>query len=225
MSVGTSTRPAPDLTCYLVTDEALCASVGRSVLDTVKAAVEGGVTCVQLRAKDANGGPFLEDVLEVAEAVGHQVPIIVNDRVDVFLAARALGAKVAGVHVGQADLPASVVRRLIGDDAYLGLSVGTAEEARIAAEEGSADHVGLSVLRSTSTKTDTPDVLGYEGCAELADLVNMPSCAIGGVTVADTGALVQAGVDGSAIVSAICCAPDPGAACAEVVAAWKEARQ
>ncbi|MDC4232336.1 thiamine phosphate synthase [Actinomyces sp. B33] len=220
----TAARPAPDLTCYLVTDEDLCASAGRSVLDTVVSAVDGGATCVQLRAKTTDGGPFLDQVVEVARAVGDRVPIIVNDRVDVFLAARALGAPVAGVHVGQSDLPAPVVRRLIGDDAYLGVSVGTDDEALAARREGAADHVGLSVLRSTTTKTDTPDVLGYDGCERLAALAGLPSCAIGGVGAADVAPLAAAGVDGAAIVSAICCAPDPAAACAQVVAAWRQAR-
>lgn len=215
-------RPAPDLRVYLVTDAALCESAGRSVLDTVTAAVEGGATCVQLRAKDSDGGPFLDEVLAVARAVGERVPVIVNDRVDVFLAARALGAAVAGVHVGQSDLPAPVVRRLIGDGAYLGLSIGTEEEALRAREEGAADHVGLSVLRGTATKTDTPDVLGFEGCERLKALVGMPSVAIGGVGVADMAQLARIGVDGGAVVSAICCADDPAAAAAQLLAAWNE---
>lgn len=215
-------RPAPDLRVYLVTDADLCESAGRTVLQTVEAAVEGGATCVQLRAKTSDGGPFLAEVLEVCEAVGERVPVIVNDRVDVFLAARALGAAVAGVHVGQSDLPAPVVRDLIGDGAYLGLSVGTDEEARIAREAGAADHVGLSVLRTTSTKTDTPDVLGFDGCERLAREVGMGSVAIGGVGVADMAELARRGIGGGAVVSAICCAPDPRAAAAELLAAWNE---
>ncbi|WP_115728108.1 thiamine phosphate synthase [Actinomyces culturomici] len=215
-------RPAPDLRVYLVTDDDLCAGAGRTVLETVVEAVEGGATCVQLRAKTSDGGPFLAEVLEIARAVGDRVPVIVNDRVDVFLAARALGAPVAGVHVGQSDLPAGVVRSLIGEDAYLGLSIGTDEEARIAAAEGAADHVGLSVLRSTATKTDTPDVLGFDGCARLRGIVGMPSVAIGGVGRADMPELARIGVDGGAVVSAICCAEDPRAAAADLLAAWNE---
>lgn len=215
-------RPAPDLRVYLVTDDDLCAGAGRTVLETVVEAVEGGATCVQLRAKTSDGGPFLAEVLETARAVGDRVPVIVNDRVDVFLAARALGAPVAGVHVGQSDLPAGVVRSLIGEDAYLGLSIGTDEEARIAAAEGAADHVGLSVLRSTATKTDTPDVLGFDGCARLRGIVGMPSVAIGGVGRADMPELARIGVDGGAVVSAICCAEDPRAAAADLLAAWNE---
>lgn len=218
-------RAAPDLRVYFVTDADLCESAGRTVCETVIAAVEGGATCVQLRAKDSDGGPFLEEVLEVAKAVGESVPVIVNDRVDVFLAARALGAQVAGVHVGQSDLPASLVRTLIGEDAYLGLSIGTQEEAQAAREEGVADHVGLSVLRTTATKTDTPDVLGFEGCERLKRIVAMPAVAIGGVGVDDMARLARIGVDGGAIVSGICCAPDPAATAAELLAQWNEGAQ
>ena len=89
-------RVAPDLSVYLITDESQCRSRGRDVLDTVEAAVDGGVTCVQLRAKGTDGGLFLTQVLEVAEVIGDQVPVIVNDRVDIFLAARDQGAPVAG---------------------------------------------------------------------------------------------------------------------------------
>ena len=216
-------RNAPDLRVYLVTDAEQCESMGRSVRETVEAAVEGGATCVQLRAKTSDGGPFLDEVCEVANAVGDQVPVIVNDRVDVFLAARALGVPVAGVHVGQADLPAKVVREMIGEVAFLGLSVGTDEEARIAASEGVADHVGLSVLRTTATKTDTPDVLGYDGCERLARLAVMPSVAIGGVGIDDMAPLKARGVNGAAVVSAICCAEDPKQAARDLLNAWSSA--
>ncbi len=218
-------RAAPDLRVYFVTDADLCESAGRTVRETVIAAVEGGATCVQLRAKDSDGRPFLEEVLEVAKAVGEKVPVIVNDRVDVFLAARALGAQVAGVHVGQSDLPASLVRTLIGEDAYLGLSIGTQEEAQAARKEGAADHVGLSVLRTTATKTDTPDVLGFEGCERLKRIVGIPAVAIGGVGVDDMAQLARIGIDGGAIVSAICCAPDPAATAAQLLAQWNEGAQ
>ena len=100
--------------------EGQCRSRGRDVLATVEAAVDGGVTCVQLRAKGTDGGLFLTQVLEVAEVIGDQVPVIVNDRVDIFLAARDQGAPVAGVHLGQSDLPARIARRLVGEEAYLG---------------------------------------------------------------------------------------------------------
>ena len=194
-------RAAPDLSVYLVTDEDQCRSRGRDVLATVAAAVDGGVTCVQLRAKDADGGPFLTRVLDVAGAVGDRVPVIVNDRVDVFLAARDLGAPVAGVHLGQSDLPADVARRLIGDDAYLGLSAATPDELRAAREQGACDHVGV---------------------ARMAALTDLPAVAIGGVTAGDLPALRAGGLAGAAVVSAICLAEDPGRAAAALRRAWDE---
>ncbi|WP_167145925.1 thiamine phosphate synthase [Actinomyces sp. ZJ308] len=213
-------RAAPDLSLYLVTDEDQCRSRGRDVVRTVEAAVDGGVTCVQLRAKDADGGPFLTQVLEVAEAVGGQVPVIVNDRVDVFLAARDLGARIAGVHLGQLDLPAGVARRLIGDEAYLGLSTATRSEMCAAQEQGACDYVGIGVVRDTATKADAPKSLGINGVVRMSALTDLPAVAIGGVTVADLPALRAGGLDGAAVVSAICTAEDPRRAAAALRAAW-----
>ena len=215
-------RPAPDLSLYLVTDEAQCAGAGRSVLETVVAAVDGGATCVQLRAKDADGGPFLRQVIEVCRAVGSRVPVLVNDRVDVFLAARELGARVAGVHVGQSDLPAPLVRALIGDGAFLGLSASTDAQVIAAQDEGSCDHLGIGTVRETATKTDAPGGLGVAGVARAASLVELPAVAIGGVKAPDMAPLAAAGLAGGAVVSAICCAPDPRRAAAELLAAWRE---
>ncbi len=217
-----SARPAPDLRLYLVTDAAQCASRGRTVLETVTAAADAGVTFVQLRAKDAEGGAFLQEVLDVCAAVGDRVPVIVNDRVDVFLAARDLGAHVAGVHVGQRDLPASVVRRLIGDDAFLGLSASTPEEIAAAEAEGACDHLGIGTVRATATKTDAPTGLGTDGVAALAARTDLPAVAIGGITAHDLPALAAGGLAGAAVVSAICLAEDPAAATRTLRAAWNE---
>ena len=213
-------RAVPNLSVYLVTDEGQCRSRGRSVLQTVEAAVDGGVTCVQLRAKDTDGGPFLAQVRAVAGAVGDRVPVIVNDRVDVFLAARDLGAPVAGVHVGQSDLPAGVVRALIGDDACIGLSAATPDELRAARAEGACDYVGIGVVHDTATKTDAPRGLGADGVARMAALTDLPSVAIGGITAADLPALRAGGLDGAAVVSASCTAEDPRAAAGGLRAAW-----
>lgn len=217
-----SARPAPDLRLYLVTDAAQCASRGRTVLETVTAAVDAGVTCVQLRAKDAEGGAFLQEVLDVCAAVGDRVPVIVNDRVDVYLAARDLGARVAGVHAGQRDLPAAVVRRLIGDDAFLGLSASTPEEIAAAEAEGACDHLGIGTVRATATKTDAPTGLGTDGVAALAARTALPAVAIGGITARDLPALAEGGLAGAAVVSAICLAEDPAAAARTLRAAWNE---
>ncbi|WP_308800491.1 thiamine phosphate synthase, partial [Streptomyces sp. NEAU-H3] len=123
----------PDLSVYLVTDTAQCAARGRTVVETVAAAVAGGVTAVQVREKDAGGRAFLEQVRTVADVLPAHVTLLVNDRVDVYLAARAAGARVHGVHVGQSDLPVAAVRDLVGADALLGLSAATSGELAEAA--------------------------------------------------------------------------------------------
>lgn len=210
-----------DLSLYLVTDADQCHARGRSVLDTVALAVAGGVTCVQLRAKDADARAFLAEVLDVAHAVGHRVPVIVNDRVDVFLAARAMGAPVAGVHVGQSDLPADLVRRLIGPDATLGLSAASPEEiAAAAADPAAIDYIGIGAVHATATKPDAPPALGVAGTAALARTTTLPAVAIGGITASDLPELAAGGLAGAAVVSAICCADDPRQAAAELAAAW-----
>lgn len=204
----------PDaLTLYLVTDSRL--SGPRGVLDVVTAAVAGGVTCVQVRDKDASGRALLELVTAVADRVGDRVPVLVNDRVDVYLAARDVGVAVAGVHVGQQDLPVTAVRRLIGPDAVLGLSAATTDEldAVAAQPDGTVDYLGIGAVHATATKPDAPAPLGVDGfaraVAHVLDGSGLPAVAIGGVGPEDAAALRGAGATGIAVVSAICAAPDP----------------
>ncbi|WP_306319989.1 MULTISPECIES: thiamine phosphate synthase [unclassified Streptomyces] len=212
---------SPDLSVYLVTDPDQCAALGRTVADTVARAVAGGVTAVQVREKRAGGREFLRTVLDVAEVLPEHVALIVNDRVDVFLAARASGARVTGVHVGQSDLPAASVRQLIGDDAVLGLSAATREEVRAAAKDPArVDHIGIGALHATRTKADAPAPLGHEGFAELVRGSPLPAVAIGGVTPEDLPHLRAAGAAGAAVVSGICAADDPRTAARTYADAW-----
>ncbi|MEU8828156.1 thiamine phosphate synthase [Streptomyces sp. NPDC048636] len=213
-------RPV-DLSVYLVTDTAQCAARGRSVAETVARAVAGGVTAVQVREKTADGGDFLRTVLEVAAVLPESVALIVNDRVDVFLAARSAGARVTGVHVGQSDLPAAAVRELIGEGPVLGLSAATPEGLRAAAESTArVDHVGIGALHTTRTKADSPPALGHDGFARLVALTPLPAVAIGGVTPADLPRLRAAGAVGAAVVSGVCAAEDPRSAAAAYARAW-----
>ncbi|MBN9631895.1 MAG: thiamine phosphate synthase, partial [Actinobacteria bacterium] len=131
-----------DLSVYLVTDSAGAERAGHDLFDVLRAAAPG-VSAVQLREKDATARRFLDTVLQSSAALPRDVAIIVNDRVDVFLAARAAGARVSGVHVGQSDLPADAVRGLIGPDAILGVSASTPRELALAAESGAVDYVGI----------------------------------------------------------------------------------
>jgi thiamine-phosphate pyrophosphorylase len=188
-----------------VTDAGL--SRGRSHLSIVEAAVRGGVTIVQYREKNASTHRMIEEaaeLLRLCRATG--IPFIVNDRIDVALAVDA-----DGVHVGQDDMPASVARRLIGKKKILGVSAGSAEEARKAVLDG-ADYIGASPIFSTPTKPDAPPPLGIEGLREVTRAVKIPVVAIGGISEMNAAAMIEAGAAGVAVVSAIVAAEDVEAA-------------
>lgn len=211
------------LVLHLVTDTALCAP--RTVPDVAAAAVAGGAGMVQVREKHATARELVALLVAVAERVGRDVPVLVDDRADVYLAARAAGAPVAGVHVGQSDLPVELARRICGPDAVLGLSAAGAGEldAAAALPPGTVDYLGVGALRATRTKPDHPEPLGLEGFARAAARIRLPCLAIGGVTADDAPALHAAGAAGLAVVSGICADPDPAAAAARYVRAFRSA--
>jgi thiamine-phosphate pyrophosphorylase len=220
---GSATRALPklDLSLYLVTDSALAALAGHSIVDVVRWAVAGGVTAVQVREKDASAREFLDTVLAIADVLPANVALIVNDRVDVFLSARAAGRRVTGVHVGQSDLPVEAVRELVGAEAIVGLSASTDEQLRLAASPSArVDYVGIGALHPTRTKRDAPAALGLTELARLVSVSPLPAVAIGGVSRLDLAAIRASGAAGAAVVSAICAAPDPEAAARELRAAW-----
>lgn len=205
-----STRFDPAaLRLYHVTDPQL--SRPRSIADVARLAVDGGATMVQVRAKDASGRELLELLGAVVAAVAGRVPVVVDDRVECHLAARARGIASDGVHVGQSDLPPEDARRLCGPEAILGLSA--ASEAEIAAAAalpgGTVDYLGIGAVRATATKPDAPQPLGIDGFARARALSPLPAVAIGGIRPEDCAGLLAAGADGVAVVSGICAAPDP----------------
>ncbi len=206
---------------YLVTDTALCGA--RGVVDTVRAAVAGGVTTIQVREKHASAADFYALVLAVAEAAANRATVLVDDRVDVFLAARAAGAAVHGVHVGQTDLPADAVRTIVGPDAVVGLTANTPAHLALLAKlpAGTVDYLGAGVIRPTLTKPDHPEPLGLDGFADFAALSPLPVVAIGGILLEDVAALRKAGASGAAVVSAICGSADPLRAATDLVTAWR----
>ena len=213
-----------DLSIYLVTNTSQAAAAGHDLADLVAAAVAGGVTAVQVREKDADAGEFLDTVLKVAAVLPEPVALFVNDRVDVFLAARAAGARVTGVHVGQQDLPVAAVRALVGPDALIGLTANTPAELVAAGRElGRVDYVGIGSVHATASKADAAPALGVAGFAGLAGSTSLPAVAIGGVTVADVPGLRAAGAAGVAVISAVCAAPDPRAAALRLARAWAAA--
>ncbi len=206
-----------DLSVYFVTDPVLCAA--RGVVETALAAVQGGATLVQLRDPQANGRALFEAAAALVAALRPTgVPLIVNDRPDIALAAGA-----AGVHVGQGDLPAAVVRQLLGPDAIVGLSI--TDPAQLAdVPWDCVDHLGAGPVFTTATKADAAPAMGLAGLAAVCAQARCPVVAIGGIGLAQAGACIQAGADGVAVVSAIAAAADPAAASRQLAAAVKEAR-
>lgn len=207
-----------DLSVYLVTDRTLLS--GRQLVDVVAAAVEGGVTCVQLREKDTPAREFVslaEELLKVLRPAG--VPLIINDRIDVAVAADADGA-----HVGRDDVPAAAARKILGPDRILGVTVATPDEALKAAEEG-ADYVGASAVFATPTKTDTGTPMGIEGLWRLCEVSPVPVVAIGGVNAENAAEMIRAGAAGVAVVRAIMAAPDPKAAAQQLREIVEKARR
>jgi thiamine-phosphate pyrophosphorylase len=189
-----------DYSLYLVTDRGL--SRGRSTLEVVRAAVRGGVTCVQLREKTAATRAFIEEALGVRAYLNScGVPLIINDRVDVAL---AVGAD--GVHLGQSDMPLAAARALVGAAMVIGIS---AESVRDAVEAAGADYLGVSPVFATPTKADTAAPLGLEGLRAIREAVKTPLVAIGGLNRGNAAAAIRSGADGVAVVSAIVAADDP----------------
>ena len=186
-----------DLTLTLVTDVALCGP--RGVPAVVRAAVAGGVTAVQVRAKDASDRERLA---------------LVDDAVDVALLAGA-----DGVHLGQSDLPVPEVRALGGPDLLIGLSVSSVEEVRAAAGVA-VDYLGVGPVWATSTKPLAAPPLGPAGTAEVVAAAGVPCVAIGGVGAATVGQLRGRGLAGFCVVSALCAADDPEAAARDLRARW-----
>lgn len=214
-----SRRPSPT-GVYFVADHAVCGDHG--IVETARAAVAAGVGTVQVRDKRGSAARQLELVVAVASAVGDRALVIVNDRVDVYLAARVAGAPVHGVHLGQQDLPALLARRLIGDEAVLGVSAQSPQQldaiGRLPA--GCVDYLGVGAVRETTTKPDHPAALGVEGIAALVASTPLPCVAIGGIGAGDLPALRRAGAAGAAVASAIGSADDPRRAALSLVAAW-----
>lgn len=217
------TRHVADLRLHVLTDAALCGA--RGVPETARAAVDGGATVVQVRAKHASTAELLDLVHRVADAVRGRATVLVNDRVDVYLAARNGGACVHGVHVGQSDLPAATVRALVGPDAVVGLTAHRPEHlAAVAAlPTGTIDYLGVGVVRRTTTKPDHPPVLGIPGIAALNAATPLPCVAIGGIRPPDLPTLRHHGLAGVAVLSAVCTAPSPHAATRTLTHRWAAA--
>lgn len=208
-----------DLALHLVTDHRVPFERLRDIVDQ---AVGAGVSVVQLRDKIATGGELYARTLDLADVVAGRCAFVVDDRLDVVLAARDRGVRVDGIHLGQSDLPVDAARALLGADAVVGWTANTPQHlaAAEAFPAGTLDYLGVGVIRATTTKPDHPRPLGIDGFAALAASTDLPCVAIGGIDVGDVRALRAAAAAGVAVVSAVCAADDPGAVVRDLRAAW-----
>lgn len=196
---------ANSLRLCLVTDREL--AKGRVLVDVVAAAVQGGVTMVQLREKNAPTRAFLEDARALKALLAPlNVPLIINDRADIALAVDA-----DGVHVGQKDMPVEIVRQMVGPGKIIGLSI-TNHEQIARPDAGQTDYLGLGPLYLQQTKSDAATPLGVEGFRALRAATTKPVVAIGGLKADNSGPVIAAGANGLAVVSGIVSADDPKAA-------------
>jgi len=196
-------RPSPRLwRLYVITDEKV--SRGRSHLQVAEAAIRGGADVLQLRDKEAPGGRLYRVALGLRKLTREaKVPFIVNDRLDIALAVDA-----DGVHVGQADLPASVARGLLGPGKILGVSADTIEQA-VRAERDGADYLGVGpVFEARGTKADAGAPLGLDRIARIRRRCRLPIVAIGGIDAGNARKVREAGADAAAVISGISAADD-----------------
>lgn len=207
-----------DLSLYLVLDPVLCEPIG--MVETARLAVEGGATTVQLRSKHASTRDLIATGLALKAALaGTGVPLIVNDDVE---AAIAIGAD--GIHVGQGDLAAVIVRSRVGNDMVVGLSVETEALAR-RIDPSVVDYVGIGPVFATATKPDHKQPIGFDGLARIVAQSPVPAVAIGGLKGEHAKPVLSAGAQGLAVVSAICGQPDPRAAARSIAQSIEGARQ
>ena len=184
-----------DYSLYLVTDRD-CLQ-GKDLFESVSEAIKGGVTVVQLREKDATSREFFNIGLKLKKITTYyNVPLIINDRVDIALALDA-----DGVHVGQDDLQAKLVRKLIGNNKIIGVSTKTKEQAKKASLDG-ANYLGVGAVFPTFTKKDASE-LNFDEITNICKAVDIPVLGIGGINLENVSELNKIGLDGICVVSAI----------------------
>ena len=189
------------LRLHVVMDHDL--SRGRDMLTVAAAALDGGATVIQLRDKAASTRALIEEGLALRALTRERgALLIVNDRVDVALAVEADGA-----HVGQDDMPAALVRRLLGPGRILGVSAGTLEEAQRAVTDG-ADYLGIAPIFPTQSKADAGPATGADLLTQIARSVSLPLIAIGGIAEGNVAEVIRARASGIAVISAVVHAED-----------------
>jgi thiamine-phosphate pyrophosphorylase len=203
-----------DLRLYAIVDPENTG--GHDLVDLARAVAAGGATLVQLRDKVSDTAKMIEEARALKAALApYGVPLIVNDRVDVALAAQA-----DGVHVGQEDMAVEEARRMLGPAPFIGLSVRTVEQAA-AAPLALLDYVGTGGVYATMSKTSGKSPIGLDGLRRVVQVFrdrigNFPTCGIAGITAANAEAVIAAGADGVSVISALSHCADPRGAAREL---------
>ncbi|MGO5074038.1 thiamine phosphate synthase [Clostridium sporogenes] len=181
---------------YLITDRRFLK--GRELKKVVEDAILGGVTIVQVREKDVSTREFYNVAKEVKEVTDYyKVPIIINDRLDI---AQAIDAH--GVHLGQKDMHLNIARRILGKDKIIGISVGNVKEA-LEAENNGADYLGIGTIFPTGSKKDVDAIIGIDGLSKIKNNISIPSVAIGGINKTNFKDVLNTGIEGISVISAI----------------------
>lgn len=228
-----SIREKLDISSYLVVGPEN--TKGRPVMTIIKDAVEAGFTCVQIRSKVASARELMELTRQASDVIAQagksdEVALLVDDRLDVILAARKEGIKVDGIHVGQSDIPVEVCREYLGEDSIVGLSARTHElfEYIKTVDVAQIDYFGAGPLHETMTKPDCGldwdgkvVTRSFDDISKLAQLSPIPVVVGGGVKLIDIPPLAQTGVHGFFVVTAVSEADDPKLAAADLVKTWK----
>lgn len=181
-----------DYSLYLVTDERYSDLMGR-----IESVIPKGVTLVQYRAKYKDTASMINEAIIIKQICDqYNIPLLINDRVDV-----ALAVKARGVHLGQSDMSCRLARKILGSEAIIGISVHNILEARRAVGDG-ADYLGVGAVFATDTKEDV-SVIGLSGLSIICQSVNIPVVAIGGVNFENRCEILKAGATGTAMVTAL----------------------
>ena len=204
-----------DYTLYLVTDRGMLN--GANLYHAVREAIRGGVTLLQLREKDVSSSEFYNIAVEMKKlANSYQVPLIINDRLDIALAVDA-----DGLHIGQEDLPLDIARKVLGPGKILGYSVSNLIEAEYGEKHG-ADYLGAGPVYHTGSKETATEPIGIDGIKRIKESVSIPVVGIGGIGMSNIVKVKESGIDGISVISAILARDDINAAARDLKKAWSE---
>ena len=234
--INMSIRNNLDISAYLVIGPEN--TLGRPVGRIIEAAVDVGYTCIQIRSKTASAKELIELTRQAADIIekagrADKTALLVDDRLDVVLAAKKQGIKVDGIHVGQSDIPVEICREYLGEDAVIGLSAKTGElfDYIKTADVSQIDYFGAGPLHETQTKQDCEIdsegkmiTRGFEDMTKLAELSPIPVVVGGGVKLADIPKLAETGIDGFFVISAITEAENPKLEAEKLIEAWNKTK-